>query len=63
MEQLNFEEEEEENVGIDKRSPELIDTKILVVKDELESGKAERCDEIAAEIVEVCKRFSKNNKN
>ena len=39
MKQFNL--EEEENIGIDERCPELIDTEILGAIDELKSGKAE----------------------
>ena len=39
MEQFKL--EEEENVGIDERGPELIGTEILTAIDELKSGKAE----------------------
>ena len=48
MEQFNL--EEEENVGIDERGSELIDTEILAAIDELKSGKAEEGDGIPAEL-------------
>ena len=72
MEQFNL--EEEENVGIDQRGPELIDTEILAAIDELKSGKAEGCDGIPAELlkalgekgkkclVEVCKSIYETGK-
>ena len=72
LEQFNL--EEEENVGIDERGPELIDTEILAAIDELKSGKAEGCDGIPAELlkalgekgkkclVEVCKSIYETGK-
>ena len=48
LEQFNL--EEEENIGIDEKVPELIDTEILTAIDELKSGKAEGCDGIPVEI-------------
>ena len=51
MEQFNL--EDEENIGIDERGPELIDTEILTAIDELKSGKAEICDGIPAELLKA----------
>ena len=49
LEQFNL--EEKDYIGIDERGPELIDTEILTATDELNIGKAERCDGIPVELL------------
>ena len=51
LEQFNL--EEEENIGINERGPELIDTEIMTAIDELKSEKAEGCDGISVELLKA----------
>ena len=57
MEQFNL--DEEENVGIDERGPELIGTEILAALDEHKSSKVEECDGIPADLLKALRERGK----